>query len=102
MIPIQVIGEGDALCKKLYQQVKLATFALELPIEVEYSTDTELLKARGILQWPALLLDNKVAYFGGTPGLDELKRLISDYRWLSHNPHLLKKSKKKFNKLPSH
>lgn len=75
---IQVLGSGCPTCKKLYELTKQATAEVDFTGEVEYITDIEKMLEMGIMQSPALAIDNKPVLTGRLPSLEELKKIIKE------------------------
>ncbi|OGG95894.1 redox-active disulfide protein 2 [Candidatus Kuenenbacteria bacterium RIFCSPHIGHO2_12_FULL_42_14] len=74
---IQVFGSGCPTCKKLYEMTKQAVLENGLNLEVKYITDVAEIVEMGLLQSPALVIDNEIAVAGRVPSTEELKEIIA-------------------------
>ena len=74
---IQVFGSGCPTCKKLYEMTKQAVLENGLNFEVKYITDVAEIVEMGLLQSPALVIDNEIAVAGRVPSTEELKEIIA-------------------------
>ncbi len=73
---IKVFGSGCLTCKKLLDYVNQAVEELGLSAEVEYITDYTKMMEMGIMQVPALAIDNKIVVSGRLPRAEEIKELL--------------------------
>ncbi len=74
---IKVLGSGCAKCKKLFEDTKKAVVELNLPHQVEYSSDVAELIEMGILSSPVLVVDGKAVSVGSAPNIERLKKLLT-------------------------
>ncbi len=74
---IQVLGSGCPTCKKLYEIVQKATKELNLPDEVEYSTDVSKIIEMGVMSSPVLAINGKPVIVGFTPDIEKIKAAIT-------------------------
>jgi small redox-active disulfide protein 2 len=77
---IQVFGSGCPTCKKLYEKVKIAVAENGLAIEIEYTTNISKMVEMGIMQSPALVINDKIVVAGRVPSAEELKEIIAKYK----------------------
>ncbi len=77
MKKIEILGTGCPKCKKLAEQVQLASNELGLECQIEKVEDIQKIMAHGVMMTPALVVDGKVMITGKVPSVDELKKLIS-------------------------
>jgi small redox-active disulfide protein 2 len=75
---IKVVGPGCANCKNLLEIVKQAVKELDLKIEIEYVTDIQKMVEMGIMQTPALLVNDKVVLSGFVPDIKTVKNKIKE------------------------
>jgi|LZQN01.1.fsa_nt_gb small redox-active disulfide protein 2 len=75
-INIKVLGSGCLSCKKLYESTKKAIRDLNLDSDLEYITDINEIIALGVLETPALTVNDTVILSGKLPNLEELKNII--------------------------
>ena len=73
---IKVFGSGCPTCKKLLENVNQVVEDLKLPAEVEYITDYTKMMEMGIMQVPALAIDDKIIVSGRVPRTEEIKELL--------------------------
>ncbi|MFP4514675.1 MAG: thioredoxin family protein [Parcubacteria group bacterium] len=77
-VSIKVLGSGCPSCKKLYESTKDAIEALNLDCDLEYVTNINEIIALGIMNTPALTINDKIILSGKNPGSEELKEIIKD------------------------
>jgi small redox-active disulfide protein 2 len=75
---IKVVGPGCANCKNMLEIVKQAVKELDLKIEIEYVTDIQKMVEMGIMQTPALAINNKVVLSGYIPDIKTVKNKIKE------------------------
>jgi small redox-active disulfide protein 2 len=75
---IKVLGSGCLSCKKLYESTKEVIEALNLDSELEYVTDINKIITLGVIETPALVINNKVILSGKLLSLEELKNIIKN------------------------
>ena len=75
---IKVVGPGCINCKNLLEVTKRAIKELGPEIEVEYVTDIQKMAEMGIMQTPALVINNKVVLSGFVPDLKTVKNKIKE------------------------
>ncbi|MCF7794965.1 thioredoxin family protein [Patescibacteria group bacterium] len=73
---IKVLGSGCSSCKKLYELTKEAIEVLNLDSDLMYITDINEIIAMGVIETPALAINEKVILSGKLPSLEELKEII--------------------------
>jgi len=75
---IKVVGPGCANCKNMLEIVKQAVKELDLKIEIEYVTDIQKMVEMGIMQTPALAINDKVVLSGYAPDIKTIKNKIKE------------------------
>jgi len=75
---IKVVSPGCANCKNMLEIVKQAVKELDLKIEIEYVTDIQKMVEMGIMQTPALAINNKVVLSGYVPDIKTVKNKIKE------------------------
>jgi small redox-active disulfide protein 2 len=76
---IQVLGSGCATCKKLHEITQKAVTEMGMKEKVEYLTGSEGTQAiieMGVMQFPVLAVDGKIAITGFTSDIEKIKKLI--------------------------
>jgi len=73
---IKVLGSGCDKCKKLESNVKEAIQSLGIEASVEKIEDFKQIMAFGVMQTPALVIDEKVKSIGKVLTVDELKNIL--------------------------
>ncbi len=71
---IKVLGSGCDKCKKLEANVKEAISSLGIEATVEKIEDFKLIMTYGVMQTPALVIDEKVKSVGKLLSVDEVKK----------------------------
>jgi len=74
---IQILGSGCPSCKNLYKTTETAVKELNINAKVEYINDITKLIEMGIMQSPALLIDNKLVTTGFL-SLEKVKEVIKN------------------------
>lgn len=77
---IQIFGSGCTTCKRLYETTKAVVDEMGLSINVEYVTNIQKMVELGLMQSPALVIDNKIVAAGFVPGAAELKEIIAKHQ----------------------
>jgi small redox-active disulfide protein 2 len=76
---IEVVGTGCPTCQKLYEVTKEAAAELDFDAAVTYVSNQDGMKRLmelGLMQSPALVVDDKVAMIGYNPSAQKIKNLI--------------------------
>lgn len=73
---IKVLGSGCDKCKKLEANVKEALQSLGIEASVEKIEDFKEIMAFGVMQTPALVIDEKVKSIGKVLSVDDLKNIF--------------------------
>jgi len=73
MSTIKVLGPGCANCKRLTALTEQALAELGRPEQVEKVTDYAQIAAYGVMNTPALVVDDQVLIAGRIPALGSLK-----------------------------
>ena len=73
---IKVLGSGCKKCKKLYQNVVLATNELGIEAEVVKETNFEEIAKYNVMQTPALVVNEVVIGYGKVLTKEEIKELL--------------------------
>lgn len=72
----KILGTGCANCVRLEKNVKEALVQLQKQVTVEKVTDIKAIMAYGILSTPALVLDEKVLFYGHVPSISQLVNFL--------------------------
>lgn len=75
---IKIVGPGCVNCKNLLEIVKRAVKELDLKIEIGYVTDIQKIVEMGIMQTPALAINDKVVLSGFVPDIKTVKNKIKE------------------------
>ena len=73
---IKVLGAGCKSCHELYENAQAAVKALGLPIEVEYITDMEKVMGYGVMNLPAILVNEQVVSMGKVLKAADVEKLL--------------------------
>ena len=73
---IKVLGSGCASCKKLEKNVLEALEVLNQTSEVEKITEMSDIMSYGVMQTPALVINNRVVLQGQVPNVKQLVKII--------------------------
>lgn len=73
---IKVLGAGCSSCKKLESNLRKAIEGLTIDITIEKVTDFKDIAKYGVMQTPALVIDDKVEIIGKISSPEEIKNII--------------------------
>ena len=73
---IKVLGSGCAKCKKLEENAKKAVAELTLEATIEKVKDINDIAEYGVMQTPALVVDEKVKTMGKVLTVEQIKELL--------------------------
>lgn len=73
---IKVLGSGCKNCVTLCDNVKAAVSEMGLQAEVEKVTDFAAIAGYGVMQMPAIVVDEKVVSYGKVLKPAEVKKLL--------------------------
>lgn len=74
---IKILGTGCANCKNLEKATREAVADLNLNATVVKEEDIVKIMSYGIMRTPALVLDEKVLFYGRVPSVSEIKEMLS-------------------------
>lgn len=74
---IKILGTGCANCKNLEKATRQAVEELNLDASVVKEEDIVKIMGYGIMRTPALVVDEKVLFYGRIPSVSELKEMLS-------------------------
>jgi small redox-active disulfide protein 2 len=75
---IKVLGSGCSRCKQLEQHTKEAVTGLGIDAEIQKIEDFRTIMAYGVMQTPALVIDEKLVLSGRVPSIPEIMVLIQN------------------------
>lgn len=78
-ISIKVLGTGCSRCKSLEKATREAVAEMKLDVSIEKVEDIKEILGYGVMQSPALIINEKIALTGRVPGVEELKKIIQKY-----------------------
>jgi len=74
---IKILGTGCSNCKNLEKATREAVAELNLDATVIKEEDIVKIMSYGIMRTPALVLDEKVLFYGRVPSVNEIKEILS-------------------------
>ncbi len=77
---IQVLGMGCLKCNRLYANAELAAKELGLDYEMEKIDDIDRIADMGVMITPALAVDGTVLLSAKVPSVEELKKLLAEFK----------------------
>jgi small redox-active disulfide protein 2 len=77
---IKILGTGCSRCKALEQATYAATAELKLNADIEKVEDIVKIMNYGVMQTPALVINEKIVLIGRVPSTAELKELLTKYK----------------------
>lgn len=73
---IEILGPGCPKCHNTEENVKKALLELNKAAEVIKVTDINAIIEKGVIQTPALIINDKIAMQGKIPTVEQIKQLI--------------------------
>jgi small redox-active disulfide protein 2 len=73
---IKILGTGCSNCKNLEKATREAVAELNLDATVVKEEDIVKIMSYGIMRTPALVLDEKVLFYGRVPSVTEIKEML--------------------------
>jgi small redox-active disulfide protein 2 len=73
---IKILGTGCANCKNLEKAAREAVAELNLEASVVKEEDIVKIMSYGVMRTPALVLDEKVLFYGRVPSVSEIKEIL--------------------------
>lgn len=73
---IKVLGAGCKSCHELYENAKEAVKAMGLSVEVEYITDMQKVMEYGVMNMPAVVVNEKVVSTGKVLKAADVEKLL--------------------------
>jgi small redox-active disulfide protein 2 len=74
---IKILGTGCTNCKNLEKATREAVAELNLDANVLKVEDIVKIMSYGIMRTPALVVDEKVLFYGRVPSVSEIKEMLS-------------------------
>lgn len=74
---IKILGTGCRSCNKLEESTKKAVEELGIDVTIEKVTDFKDIMKYGVMQTPALVVDEEVKLVGKVPSLGDLKKILT-------------------------
>ncbi|SHK00868.1 small redox-active disulfide protein 2 [Anaerobranca californiensis DSM 14826] len=73
---IKVLGSGCLKCNKLEEAARKAVEELGIDAKIEKVQDFKDIMAYGVMQTPALVVNEQVKVMGKVPSVEEIKKLL--------------------------
>ena len=74
---IKVLGTGCAKCKSLEQSTRNALQELDISADLEKVEDIVKIMSYGVMQTPALVINEKIVISGRVPSVNEIKEILT-------------------------
>ena len=74
---IKILGTGCANCKNLEKDARMAVEELHLNATVVKEEDITKIMSYGIMRTPAMVVDEKVLFYGRVPSVSEIKEMLT-------------------------
>ena len=78
---IKVLGAGCKSCHEQYENAKAAVKAMGLNIEVEYITDMEKVMGYGVMNLPAIVVNEQVVSMGKVLKAADVEKLLHKWKF---------------------
>lgn len=73
---IKILGTGCSKCGKLEENTKKAIEELGIDASIEKVTDFKKIVKYGVMQTPALVIDEEIKVVGKVPNVEEIKKYL--------------------------
>lgn len=77
---IKILGTGCSNCRSLEKATREAVAELNLDASVIKEEDITKIMGYGIMRTPALVVNEKVLFFGRVPSVNEIKEMLKNYQ----------------------
>lgn len=77
MLKVLVLGSGCKNCHTVEERARQAVNELGVQADVELVTDMQTIMRYGVMQTPALVIDEKVVSTGRVPATSQIKQLLT-------------------------
>ncbi len=77
MLHIKILGSGCSNCERLYEVAKRAADSLGMEAEITKITDFPEMMKYGILQTPALVINEELIMVGKVPSLSDMTTVLT-------------------------
>lgn len=77
---IKILGTGCSNCRSLEKATREAVAELNLDASVIKEEDIAKIMGYGIMRTPALVVNEKVLFFGRVPSVNEIKEMLKNYQ----------------------
>ncbi len=74
---IKILGSGCKNCQKLEEATKKAVEEMGINAEIEKVEDFKKIMEYGVMQTPALVVDEDVKFSGRVPKVEDIKEYLS-------------------------
>ena len=74
---IKILGSGCKNCQKLEEATKKAIEEMGINAEIEKVEDFKKIMEYGVMQTPALVVDEDVKFSGRVPKIEDIKEYLS-------------------------
>ena len=76
---IKILGTGCSNCRNLEKVTREAVAELNLDASVVKEEDITKIMSYGIMRTPALVVNEKVLFYGRVPSVSEIKEMLKSY-----------------------
>lgn len=76
-LTVKVFGSGCKNCQTLHKNVIDSLSELNIPANVEYITNLQMIMEAGIMSMPALMVNGEIVSSGKVLSVNEVKKIIS-------------------------
>lgn len=77
MLKIQVLGSGCKNCHLVEERAKQAVAELGVDADVQLVTEMQTIMRYGVMQTPAIVINEKVVSAGRVPATSQIKQLLT-------------------------
>lgn len=77
MLKVLVLGSGCKNCHMVEERAKQAVAEMGLDADVQLVTEMQTIMRYGVMQTPAIVIDEKVVSAGRVPATSQIKQLLT-------------------------
>lgn len=85
-VNIKILGSGCPNCQKLEANTKKALEGMGMEATVEKITDIQKIMEYNVMSMPVLVVDEKVLMAGLVPDIEQIKKILANYKLSKNNP----------------
>ncbi len=76
MFAIEVLGSGCSKCRQTADRIAEIARALGVDVQLEKVSDPQTILRYGVMQTPAVVIDQRLVHSGSVPEIDTIKQWL--------------------------